>query len=69
MKDKTNAVNTIYLTRTSFKKFMFLSARKHLEAAKSNIWKRVIIINNIIMLKLLTNLNFKYIQLTFNIYI
>ena len=67
MKDQTNAVNTIYLTRTAFKKFMFLSAREHREAANSNIWERVIIINNIIMLQLLTNFNFKYIRLTFNI--
>ena len=44
MKDKTNAVNTIYLTRTAFKEFMFLSARKHCEAANSNIWERMIII-------------------------
>ena len=46
---------------------MFLSARKHLEAENSNISERVIIINNITMLQLLTNLNFKYIRLKFNI--
>ena len=37
------------------------------EASHSNIWEIVIMINNIIMLQLLTNSHFKCIQFTFNI--